>query len=46
MDSLPDDVIIVAKAPEKGSADPDPPLRRLEMSGSSAFAHNNDSFDN
>jgi hypothetical protein len=36
---LPDDaVVIVAKAPEKGSTDPGPPLRRLEASESSAFA--------
>jgi hypothetical protein len=36
---LPDDaVIIVAKAPEKGSTDPRPPLRRLETFESSAFA--------
>jgi hypothetical protein len=39
MDFLPDDaVVIVARAPEKGSTDPGPPLRRLEAFESSAFA--------
>jgi hypothetical protein len=38
MDFLPDDaVVIVARAPEKGSTDPDPPLRRLEAIESRAF---------
>jgi hypothetical protein len=39
MDFLPDDaVVIVARAPEKGSTEPGPPLRRLEAFESSAFA--------
>jgi hypothetical protein len=39
MDFLPDEVVfIVAKAPEKDSTDPGPPLRRPEAFESSAFA--------
>jgi hypothetical protein len=39
MDFLPDAAVsIVAKAPEKDSTDPAPPLRRQEASESSAFA--------
>jgi hypothetical protein len=47
MDFLPDDaVIIVAKAPEKDSTDPGPPLRRQEGFESSALRHSNGCFDN